>query len=130
MKVVPTLNLNGWVKEPTSGMSELLAMYFNNKYSQSELFEIKSIMFDLASFPDDIIGLCNRVQVSLTDLYTAYFPEGVEVSVTNKLYEKPYRNYHLEVSVSCVVAGKTYSIADSYEKYDGGFKRYVNEVQK
>lgn len=127
MKVVPTLNPNGWVTDPIYGMSEILAMYFSNKRSQSDLFEVRSIAYDLARHPDDPTGLASSVRESLTEMYTAYFPERVEVEVTTSLMEKPYRNYKLSVSVNCVSQGEVYSLAETYQKYEGGFKRILEK---
>lgn len=127
MNVVPTLNPNGWVTDPIYGMSEVLAMYFSNKHSQSDLFEVRSVAFDLARHPDDPTGLTTSVKDSLSEMYSAYFPERVEVEVTTALVEKPYRNYKLSVSVNCVVEGKTYSLAETYQKYEGGFKRILEK---
>lgn len=125
MKTVPVLSPNGWITTPEEGMSEIMAMYFANKRSQSDLFNIHSIAYDLAKSPDDTTSLSIQIQNSLLSLYNAYFPEGANVTVTTKLENVEKRHYRVQVQVECVDGGKPYNLATSYGNYTGGFARIL-----
>lgn len=127
MRIVSSLNPQGYINDPILGMSEILANYFSNKHSQSNLFDVKSIASDLARHVEDPHGLAGAIQTSLEALYRAYFPEQVEVETNAVLVTTPYRQYRINVNVNCTSNGRTYNLAQGFEQHEGGFKRILEK---
>lgn len=128
MNKVPTFTTKGFVDDPVIGMSEIMAIYFANKKSQSDQFNVQSIARDIAESPEDAVTLTIIVRNSLTSLYRAYFPDGVDIEVVTT-YDGTieHRKYRLQVNVTCYVDGKPYNLGKTYTDYEGGFQELTEQ---
>lgn len=126
MRIVSSLNTQGYINDPILGMSELLANYFSNKHSQSNLFDVKSIANDLAKHVEDPHGLAGSIRTSLEAVYSAYFSQ-VEIEANAVIETKPFRHYRIKVNVNCTSNGRTYNLAQGFEQHEGGFKRILEK---
>lgn len=127
MKQVPTLNLNGYVTEPEKGLSEILAMYFANKRSQSDVFKVASIAHDIAESSEDAVYLATLIRMSLEKMYRAYYQDVVDIDVTPTYRKTDRGQWHIGVSVTVFDNGNSYSLATTYEEYEGGFKQLLED---
>lgn len=124
---IPTFNPSGWVSDPRHAMSEIVAAYFANKRAQSDFYHVNSIARDIAENIEDPTGLADAIERALTAMHQAYFGAGVEVNASATLKETPNRHYVISLSIITEVNGKQYSFGQTYEQYDGGFKRIMGE---
>jgi hypothetical protein len=98
---IPTLGLDGWMKNKHSQMGKLFEYFLASDYSQSNTFygEIASLKYILAS-GNDSVKIKDDIVITLTKLYEKHF-DTVEVVVEVKESEEESTiEYRIDVNAT------------------------------
>ena len=127
--ILPALNGNGWVTDPTILLNTLFAQCLVADYSQSTIYDgtITSIPYLVATYQDNPLVMATKLEEALTLYYSRYF---VQVTVLVTYSDVPDILYPLYISIDVIVGGITYSLANVASIKNGMLNAVLQEINK
>lgn len=126
--ILGTLSSKGWISHPPEMLDSLMSYYINCEASQSSTAQghVKSLKFDIANFNQNPVQLERRINDSLTVLFTAWFPEGVDVEVEVKATD-PNRPTVMDIlaNVTVVRDNVRYNLGQQIQMLNGKVTNYM-----
>lgn len=114
MRVIPTLDLAGWVKTPEERIDRIILYYTCTNPSQTLRYKghVTSLQHAIFQAADDMVMLSRIVAKDLTAIFSRNFPEGASVSVDSESMDDSGR-YNLEISITVTDNGRQYNAAQT-----------------
>lgn len=131
--VLPKLSVSsGWASEPEEILDGIFRNYITSNKSQSLTYEgtVVSFVFDTIGSGGDISRLVTKVQKSLTDICSRYFPEGVNVDVDHYPVNGNGDLLNIEIKVLVHYKGKTYNAAKVLNELDSNFTNVYDAIDR
>lgn len=129
---VPTLSFSGWIRSTPEKADFLFAHFYESERSQSFLYRnrVSNLQYIIQSNQGDIDKTCREIQSTLTDYFSAYFPQ---VTVEIDYQEKPVDSGKITIRMYISVTdkdGKEFNLSRLADLIDSKFdkvRKLVND---
>lgn len=125
---LPVLDSKGWVTHPPEMLDSLMSYYINAESNQSDFFgnAVRALKTDIAAFNQSEFTLKNNVTTSLDIIFSAWFPEGVEIDVTVAPVSPDKPNMlNVSAKVTVVADGIRHDLGYQVSLLNGNVNRYM-----
>lgn len=126
---VPSLTSAGWIRSIPEAVDAIMAYYFESDYNQSTVYAgtISSVQYDIEQTSHDISATVARLRRSLEQLFSRYFPEGANATVTaNDTPDNQTGAINITLDVIVTQDGKNYAVSAALAVNGTKFTRFNN----
>jgi hypothetical protein len=113
--ILPTLTLSGWLKDKQLMMTKLFDYFLTSDYNQTTVYfgHISSLKYLIKVYGDDEITLKNRIDETLTVMYSRYYDHvDVDVDVSSKKTSPNLLDIKIDITATDS-DGKKYTLGKS-----------------
>lgn len=130
LKPLSTLSSNGILTSLPEIADRLMAYYFNNNATQSNIYRgnIASLPALIMRYKDDESRMANEIQQSMQRFLKNNFENAVVYVTTHEVVEGLQGAYNIRVDATVYDDGQQYSLGRILQIYQGKFKM-IREIQ-